>query len=469
MLQLPGSTALSDFRLDQLLRALQARVPAIQNIAARYAHFVDLTASLDAPQVTILEELLSYGRPAIAASDTPNPPPARNGQAANGVSQRTVLVIPRIGTMSPWSSKATDIAKICGLHSVARIERGVEYALQANRPVTDGDIRVISELLRDRMTESILVGGVDQNALFASHAPRALAHIPLLSEGAVALDRANRDLGLALSDDEIEYLAEKFHELDRDPTDAELMMFAQANSEHCRHKIFNARWVIDGVEQEQSLFDMIRSTHAANPDSVLSAYVDNAAVMRGATAQRLVAGAGIDEYRHYEEPVHTLMKVETHNHPTAIAPFPGAATGSGGEIRDEGATGRGAKPKAGLTGFTVSHLRLPDDPEPWERSLRMPKRIASALDIMLQGPIGGAAFNNEFGRPNILGYFRSFEMSEAGSGNITWGYHKPIMIAGGVGNIRAEDVHKGTEGENCFIITLARAGPKRSVVATGWL
>jgi phosphoribosylformylglycinamidine synthase len=454
MLQLPGSTALSDFRLDRLLRALQARVPAIQDISARYAHFVDLTESLDATQVTILEELLSYGRPAIAASDAPNPAVARNGEAANGALQRTVMVIPRIGTMSPWSSKATDIAKICGLHSVVRIERGVEYALQANRRVTDGDIWVISELLHDRMTESILVGGVDQNALFASHAPRALAHIPLLNDGAVALDRANRDLGLALSDDEIEYLAEKFHELDRDPTDAELMMFAQANSEHCRHKIFNARWVIDGAEQAQSLFDMIRSTHAANPDSVLSAYIDNAAVMRGATAHRLVTGAGIDEYRLYEEPVHTLMKVETHNHPTAIAPFPGAATGSGGEIRDEGATGRGAKPKAGLTGFTVSHLRLPDDPEPWEGILRMPKRIASALDIMLQGPIGGAAFNNEFGRPNILGYFRSFEMQDAGSGDITWGYHKPIMIAGGVGNIRAEDVHKGDVPPGSLLIVL---------------
>jgi len=442
MLQLPGSTALSDFRLEQQLRALQADVPVIQNLAAHFVHFIDLTDNLDSMQMTVLEELLNYGRRSVAASEKSRMP-ARDGQVAAGMSRHALLIIPRIGTISPWSSKATDIAKICGLTSVARIERGVEYTLQANRPLTDDDVRVVSAALHDRMTESILIEGADRNTLFASHAARPLAHIQLQKDGVVALERANSALGLALSDDEIEYLAEKFNELERNPTDAELMMFAQANSEHCRHKIFNARWVIDGVEQEQSLFDMIRSTHTENPDGVLSAYVDNAAVMRGALAQRLVASAGIDEYRRYEELIHTVMKVETHNHPTAIAPYPGAATGSGGEIRDEGATGRGARPKAGLTGFTVSHLHIPDDPQPWEQTLGRPSRIASSLDIMLQGPIGGAAFNNEFGRPNILGYFRCFEMAPANGGDQAWGYHKPIMIAGGVGNIRTEDVHKG--------------------------
>ena len=443
MLQLPGSTALSDFRLEQLLRALQARVSAIRNVTAHFAHFVDLTESLDATQIAVLEELLNYGRHAADVSDSRQTGAELDEQALADLSSKILLVIPRIGTISPWSSKATDIAKICGLTSVAKIERGVQYSLHADRPLTDDDIRIISPVLHDRMTESVVPDGADSAALFASHVARPLAHIELLKDGVGALELANRELGLALSADEIDYLAEKFHELDRNPTDAELMMFAQANSEHCRHKIFNARWFIDGIEQEHSLFDMIRSTHAENSEGVLSAYVDNAAVMKGAMAQRLVTGAGIDEYRHYEEPVHTVMKVETHNHPTAIAPFPGAATGSGGEIRDEGATGRGARPKAGLTGFTVSHLQLPDDPQPWEQSLGMPGRIASALDIMLQGPIGGAAFNNEFGRPNILGYFRTFEQPQAGRAERAWGYHKPIMIAGGVGNIRGEDVHKG--------------------------
>jgi phosphoribosylformylglycinamidine synthase len=454
MLQLPGSTALSDFRLEQLLRDLQARVPAIQSITARFAHIVDLTEPVGSADMSVLQELLNYGRHANAASGTQRRISARDDQRMERGRLRTLLVVPRIGTISPWSSKATDIAKICGLKCVERIERGVEYSIHASRPLTDDDINIVSASLHDRMTESVLTEGEDKDALFASHAARLLAHIPLRSDGAVALERANRDLGLALSADEIEYLAEKFHELGRDPTDTELMMFAQANSEHCRHKIFNARWVIDGVEQEQSLFDMIRSTHAVNPDSVLSAYVDNAAVMRGATANRLVAGGAIGEYRHYEEPVHTLMKVETHNHPTAIAPFPGAATGSGGEIRDEGATGRGARPKAGLTGFTVSHLQLPDDPQPWERTIGMPNRIASALDIMLQGPIGGAAFNNEFGRPNILGYFRSFEIPAVDGNDKAWGYHKPIMIAGGLGNIRADDVHKGDVPAGSLLIVL---------------
>ena len=454
MLQLSGSTALSDFRLDQLLRDLRARVPDIHKITGRFAHFVDSSESLDTNQLSVLQELLNYGR-LVESQSNPNQSPKLPGELRlEDEMLRTLLVVPRLGTISPWSSKATDIARICGLESVIRIERGVEYLLHSSRLLTEEEIRVVSGLLHDRMTESVLTEQADRDTLFASHAARPLAHVPLQSEGPVALERANGDLGLALSDDEIEYLAEKFYELDRDPTDAELMMFAQANSEHCRHKIFNARWFIDGIEQECSLFDMIRSTHANNAEYVLSAYVDNAAVMKGATAQRLVSGSENFEYLHYAEPVHTLMKVETHNHPTAIAPFPGAATGSGGEIRDEGATGRGARPKAGLTGFTVSHLQIPDDPQPWERSLGRPDRIASALDIMLEGPIGGAAFNNEFGRPNILGYFRTFEMLDEHRDDKAWGYHKPIMIAGGVGSIRTEDVHKGEVPTGALLIVL---------------
>ncbi len=304
------------------------------------------------------------------------------------------------------------------------------------------------------MTETALSRPVTRRDLFDRHEPAPLRRVPLRSGGRAALKAANRELGLALSEDEIGYLAERYAELARDPTDAELLMFAQANSEHCRHKIFNASWIIDGVAQEQSLFDMVRTTHATNPRGVLSAYCDNAAVVEGSVVGRVLADPDSGEYRLQREAVHTLMKVETHNHPTAISPFPGAATGAGGEIRDEGATGRGARPKAGLAGFTVSHLRVPDFLQPWEAGdAQRPGRIASPLQIMLEGPIGAAAFNNEFGRPNIAGYFRTFEQP-AGEPGLAWGYHKPIMIAGGVGNIREPDVQKADVPPGALLIVL---------------
>ena len=433
MLELKGSAALSPFRLDALVSRVRSTVAGIERIAADYVHFVDLAAELNDREYGVLRDLLTYG-------------------AEKKVGQRSAVsedlyctrlqVIPRIGTISPWSSKATDIARICGLVSVERIERGIEFSLYSRQTLSPSDLDRAAACLHDRMTESVISGAVDADTLFAHHEPAPLITVPLMAEGRSSLERANTELGLALSIDEIDYLVEKFSALERDPTDAELMMFAQANSEHCRHKIFNASWIIDGEEQADSLFDMIRSTHATNPDRVLSAYKDNAAVMQGGDAQRIVSDVKTGEYRLHAEPVHTLMKVETHNHPTAIAPFPGAATGSGGEIRDEGATGRGARPKAGLTGFSVSHLRLPQDRQPWETSFGKPERIASALDIMIEGPIGGAAFNNEFGRPNILGYFRTFETPDVTDPNRSWGYHKPIMIAGGLGGIRGDDVDK---------------------------
>ncbi|MDH3978381.1 MAG: phosphoribosylformylglycinamidine synthase, partial [Gammaproteobacteria bacterium] len=444
MLELKGSPALSRFRVDALLSRIQSAVPEITDVMADYIHFVDVAASLSSQDQRVLGELLTYG-PARSA---------REHAVEGAVNIKVVHVIPRTGTISPWSSKATDIARICGLSAVTRVERGIRYTLSIRSPLSDEKLQRVAACLHDRMTESVVWGDVDAACVFEHHDPASLCLIPLMADGRQALETANIELGLALSADEIDYLVEKFGELERDPTDAELMMFAQANSEHCRHKIFNARWIIDGEEQAVSLFDMIRSTHATNPDRVLSAYSDNAAVMEGAGASRLVSDSGSGEYRLYDEPVHTLMKVETHNHPTAIAPFPGAATGNGGEIRDEGATGRGARPKAGLTGFSVSHLRLPGDEQPWEQTLGKPERIASPLEIMIEGPIGGAAFNNEFGRPNILGYFRTFEAIEADAGKRAWGYHKPIMIAGGLGSIRGDDVHKNDVPPGALLIVL---------------
>jgi len=447
MLELKGSAALSPFRLDALQSRIRAVVAGVEQIEADYIHFVEVATKLDEHERAVLENLLTYG-PEVCTAQTPS---VQDAQALHCI---RLLVIPRIGTISPWSSKASDIARICGLTSVARIERGIEFSLYSRKVLSLSERDQVTACLHDRMTESVVTGNGDLDALFAHHDPTPLATVPLMSEGRSALEQANTGLGLALSGDEMDYLVEKFSELERDPTDAELMMFAQANSEHCRHKIFNARWIIDGEEQADSLFDMIRSTHATNPDRVLSAYHDNAAVMRGGDAQRIVSDIETGEYTLFAEPVHTLMKVETHNHPTAIAPFPGAATGSGGEIRDEGATGRGARPKAGLTGFSVSHLRLPDDEQPWESGLGKPERIASSLDIMLEGPIGGAAFNNEFGRPNILGYFRTFETLHADDPSRSWGYHKPIMIAGGLGSIRGDDVDKLDVPPGALLIVL---------------
>ncbi len=426
MLELPGQFALSDFRLAKLLTSLQQQDERVKSIAARFVYFVALSTPLSADHKTRLNGLLLSGEKA----------------ASLGKGAHKVYVVPRPGTISPWSSKATDIALACDL-DVERIERGICYGLQIAGKVSEAGLQEIGKLLFDRMTETLLYKGDDAYALFEAHDPAPLTQVALGKNGRKALAKANTDLGLALSDQEIDYLVDSYAGLGRDATDAELMMFAQANSEHCRHKIFNASWVIDGQSQDERLFAMIKSTTEATPDGVISAYSDNAAVIEGWRGSRLMPAPDSREYRYSDEPVHIVMKVETHNHPTAISPFPGAATGSGGEIRDEGATGLGAKPKAGLTGFTVSHLRIPDYEQPWEIDFPHPDRMATPLEIMIEGPIGGAAFNNEFGRPNLLGYFRTYETALPGlADNEIRGYHKPIMIAGGVGNVRAEHANK---------------------------
>ncbi|MEZ5563957.1 MAG: phosphoribosylformylglycinamidine synthase [Gammaproteobacteria bacterium] len=435
MLVWAGAGALSAFQLEKLLAAVRACVPGVSGIVARHEHCLSVERPLTAVEEQTLRRLL--GDEEV---------PAFAGQP--------LLAIPRVGTISPWSSKATDIVHGCGLGVVRRVERVIRFGLVAPTPLTADEIASLAPLLHDRMTQTLLAREVTQEDLFAVHAPAALRTIPLLREGVAALERADRELGLALSADEMAYLADKFGAEQRDPTDAELMMFAQANSEHCRHKIFNARWVIDGVEQDASLFQMIRSTHAANPAGVLSAYRDNAAVIEGAVTAHLFADPDSGTYRSQTLPVHTLMKVETHNHPTAISPFPGAATGSGGELRDEGATGRGGRPKAGLTGFSVSNLAVPGWLQPWEFSPGRPERIASPLQIMLEGPIGAASFNNEFGRPNIAGYFRTFEQPDVSGNASARGYHKPIMIAGGLGNISGADVEKGEVPVGALLIVL---------------
>jgi phosphoribosylformylglycinamidine synthase len=427
MLELPGQPALSDFRLEKLLRTLQTQDARVKSVSARFSYFIAVTAALSAQQKRHLDALLLSG-------DKP-------GTLGKGA--RTIYVVPRPGTISPWSSKATDIALACDLDVVERIERGICYGIQFKGKVSDDEVRALGSLLFDRMTDALIDTGDEAIELFEVHKPAALTTVDLLKGGRDALVQANSDLGLALSDQEIDYLLESYTGLDRNPTDAELMMFAQANSEHCRHKIFNASWIIDGQARDEQLFGMIRSTTEATPDGVISAYSDNAAVIEGWQGERLMPSAGSREYGYSEEAIHILMKVETHNHPTAISPFPGAATGSGGEIRDEGATGLGAKPKAGLTGFTVSHLRIPDFEQPWEIDFPHPDRMATPLEIMIEGPVGGAAFNNEFGRPNLLGYFRTYEAVLPGlPDNEKRGYHKPIMIAGGVGNVRAEHATK---------------------------
>jgi phosphoribosylformylglycinamidine synthase len=441
MIELPGAPAVSDFRIAKLRPALAALQPGIGAISARYIHFVDLARDLGARERALLGRLLTYG-------------PREDAPAASAAGSVEITVVPRFGTISPWSSKATDIARVCGLDAVRRIERGIVWTLQLAGKSSAEELRRLATPLFDRMTEAALLDRAEAAQLFVQEKARPLRSVSLAT-GRDALVKANRDLGLALSDDEIDYLVKNFAALKRDPTDVELMMFAQANSEHCRHKIFNADWIIDGQKQPKSLFAMIRNTHAKNPKGVLSAYRDNAAVIEGPVGKRYFPNPETDVYNAVEEPIDILMKVETHNHPTAISPFPGAATGSGGEIRDEGATGRGAKPKAGLTGFSVSHLRIPGFEQPWEKTLGKPDRIVSALDIMIEGPIGGAAFNNEFGRPNICGYFRSFEQAAAGDdANRTRGYHKPIMIAGGLGNVRRKHVEKSEIPVGAKIVVL---------------
>ncbi|MGD9842652.1 MAG: phosphoribosylformylglycinamidine synthase, partial [Steroidobacteraceae bacterium] len=377
----------------------------------------------------VLRALLSYG--------------PREGSESDNKGQ-LLLVLPRVGTISPWASKATDIAHVCGLQSVSRIERGIAYYVQAAVSLPPATLQQIASELHDRMTESVVFEVEAAARLFHHESAKPLQHVDVLQGGRAALIVANTNMGLALSDDEMDYLLVSFTRLGRNPTDVELMMFAQANSEHCRHKIFNADWIIDGLPQPKSLFAMIRNTHEKNPAGVLSAYKDNAAVMAGWPGQRWFASPQSHEYIAHAEPIDILMKVETHNHPTAISPFAGAATGSGGEIRDEGATGLGSKPKVGLCGFSVSNLRIPGFEQPWENTVGKPERIASAMQIMIDGPLGAAAFNNEFGRPNILGYFRSFELtlSNPQGRAALRGYHKPIMIAGGLGNIRRPHVDK---------------------------
>lgn len=441
MLELRGAPALSAFRHARLLAVLRERVPEVEALSAHYVHFVDVHANdhneqLDDASHEHLAQLLVYG--------------THTSMEVPDHAQR-FLVVPRLGTQSPWSSKATDIAHNCGLRQISRIERGIDYRVSFTATPDDEGLTALAALLHDRMTETVLADAADATKLFAQHDPAPLGSVDILEGGREALATANQALGLALAEDEIDYLVDAFNELGRNPSDVELMMFAQANSEHCRHKIFNADWVIDGEPQSHSLFKMIKNTFASSPDNVLSAYSDNAAVIKGSQAGRFFAtpltGADSERalYATHQEPIHILMKVETHNHPTAIAPFPGAATGSGGEIRDEGATGIGGKPKAGLSGYTVSNLRIPEFVQPWEAfDYGKPERMQSALNIMLDGPIGGAAFNNEFGRPNLTGYFRTYEQESLNDGGIERrGFHKPIMLAGGYGNIRAHHVQKG--------------------------
>ncbi|MBS0337909.1 MAG: phosphoribosylformylglycinamidine synthase [Proteobacteria bacterium] len=439
ILKLRGASALSDFRLAKLLPQLRAVHPGVEGIAAEFRHFVETSAALDAAQGRLLDRLLAYGTPL-------------GGSHAR---DQYFLVVPRIGTISPWSSKATDIARQCGLPMVRRIERGTAYYLKISGKLGGPQRQALAALLHDRMTESVLDAEDAADALFSHVPPRPLGTIALGADPRAALAGANARLGLALSEDEIDYLARAYAALGRDPTDAELTMFAQANSEHCRHKIFNADWIVDGEKQEASLFGMIKHTHASNPQGTVLAYTDNAAIMEGRVAQRFYPGAG-HAYAPHAELTHTVMKCETHNHPTAISPFPGAATGAGGEIRDEGATGRGAKPKAGLAGFSVSNLRIPGAVQPWEQAdYGRPNRIVSALDIMIEGPIGAAAFNNEFGRPNLAGYFRAFEQEVGG---VQRGYHKPIMLAGGIGNIADAQSAKAGLPEGTLLIQLGGPG-----------
>ena len=427
MIELPGQSALSAFRLAKHRSALRDIDERVSGLDARFTYFVASDAELSDDHRGKLDGLL------LADDSVVDFSPA----------SQVVTVVPRAGTISPWSSKATDIAHACGLDTVARIERGVAYAISASVVFDDPQLACLGAVLIDRMTESVLFGSDDAKSLFEEHERAPLAIVPLLEDGPAALQRADAELGLALSGDEIDYLHENYRQLQRNPSDAELMMFAQANSEHCRHKIFNADWIIDSEPQNKKPFGMIKSTTKKTPNGVISAYTDNAAVIEGWQGKRLIASSDERQYQYHDEPIHILMKVETHNHPTAISPFPGAATGSGGEIRDEGATGLGGKPKAGLSGFTVSHLRIPGWPQPWEQAFPHPERMATPLEIMIDGPIGGAAFNNEFGRPNLLGYFRTYESALPGlPENEIRGYHKPIMIAGGLGNVREEHALK---------------------------
>ena len=465
MLILPGSNALTAFRTKRLLTQLQEIEASITAVSARYLHFIDADGDSTEDERQRLAAMLEYGEPFSGSEEG-----------------ERFVVVPRLGTISPWASKATDIAHNCGLSALRRIERGVAYFIQRKagmlgrvKPLDEDTAAKLAALLHDRMTETVLRDPQQAHALFVRLPAQPLAFIDVLGGGRAALSTANTELGLAMSEDEVDYLLDAFTRAGRNPTDVELMMFAQANSEHCRHKIFNAQWTIDGQPQEKSLFAMIRNTHQQQPRGTVVAYSDNSSVIEGAEVMRFYprgepAGHAYQESR---ELTHILMKVETHNHPTAISPFPGASTGAGGEIRDEGATGRGARPKAGLTGFTVSNLMITHAVQPWENArdaavpparrephasagiTGKPDRIASPLQIMIDGPLGGAAFNNEFGRPNLAGYFRSYEQNVAGQ---VYGYHKPIMIAGGMGNISARHTKKNDLPVGSLLIQLGGPG-----------
>lgn len=427
-----GGPAFSEFHRQKLIDGLSRQTGRGFSFTAQFIYFVESPQAPSQKGLERLEALLQ-------------------AQSVTHVDETgSLLVVPRLGTQSPWSTKATDIAHRCGLDTIFRIERGTLFHLP-EEAVTAQMLAVIKPLIHDRMTQTVLAGLGEARALFDHHPARQLESIDLSVDARRALENANRELGLALSASEIDYLIAAYEDLGRNPTDAELMMFAQANSEHCRHKIFNASWTLDGEPQELSLFAMIRNTHAVSPAGVLSAYHDNSAVIKGRRSERFFPKPGSGEYAYLDEELGIQIKVETHNHPTAISPFPGAATGSGGEIRDEAATGRGARPKAGLTGFSVSNLQLPERPRDWEEQSGKPDRIASALDIMIEGPVGAASFNNEFGRPALAGYFRTFEQTIGGR---LWGYHKPIMLAGGMGNIRSGHVEKLRLSEGSLVIVL---------------
>ena len=440
VLPLRGVTALSDFRVEKLLqKAAALGLPEVK-LKSEFWYFVGSEKALDAATVEKLQALL-------AAQSVKETPEAREGL-------HLFLVTPRLGTISPWASKATNIAENCGLEGIERIERGMAVWLEGR--LNDEQKQQWAALLHDRMTESVLPDFQTASKLFHHLESETFSTVDVLGGGKEALVKANTEMGLALSADEIDYLVENYQALNRNPSDVELMMFAQANSEHCRHKIFNADFILNGEKQPKSLFGMIRDTHNAHPEGTVVAYKDNSSVIEGAKIERFYPNAAENQgYRFHEEDTHIIMKVETHNHPTAIAPFAGAATGAGGEIRDEGATGKGSRPKAGLTGFTVSNLNIPGLEQPWEQAYGKPGHIASPLDIMIEGPIGGAAFNNEFGRPNLLGYFRTFE--EKFDGQVR-GYHKPIMIAGGLGSIQAQQTHKDEIPEGALLIQLGGPG-----------
>ena len=441
MLIYPGADALSEFRKQKVLARIQQFAPSCTRINAHFYYFVDNSEALRSGQVDIVAQLLNVDTAGNRPTTATRP---------EGSEQLMRFVVPRLGTISPWSSKATDIFHLCGLGSIRRVERGIQWQFAGlDNLAPESAVGVIY----DPMTESLLDSERDTCALFVQSVPAPLVVIDLLAGGAQALESANREFGFALSDEEQVYLLKRFTELGRNPTDVELMMFAQVNSEHCRHKIFNAQWNIDGIDQDRSLFSMIRNTHNQNSSGTLSAYRDNSAVLEGTETERFAPDPGSRLYSFVEEPVHFVAKVETHNHPTAISPFAGAATGSGGEIRDEGATGRGGKPKAGLVGFSVSHLRLPELAQPWELPQQKPRRIAGPLQIMIEAPLGAAAFNNEFGRPNTCGYFRTFEQ-ETGKPGQRYGYHKPIMLAGGLGNIRPGHVAKNPIPDRTPIVVL---------------